>query len=136
MNKASRRKASLKTETKPEAQTTTILADPHRVKSDARMIEKAIRHGWNIPESILHRLPNIVATLALSSDDDRTRLAAMRVLIAMHGQNQKLDEPAAPQQTIINNGTMIDNRVEDRRTQIHQIAERVRTRRISDESSG
>ena len=74
---------------------TTILTDPHHVKADARMVAMAIKRGWKIPDSILDSLPSVLVKLVVTSDDDRTRLGAAKVLVAMKAQNDK----TAPQPT-------------------------------------
>jgi hypothetical protein len=110
--------------------TTTILTDPHHSKADARMIAMAIKRGWTIPDSVLESLPKVLAGLVVKSADERTKVAAAKVLVSMHGQNQRDSEGPKTGPTI-NVGVQVDARSDDRRTRTLEIAERIRTRRIS-----
>lgn len=68
------------------------LIDPQHQSRDIRLIASAIRKGWNIPPDIMESLPATIAEL-METGDDRTKIAAAKVLLAMHGQNQR-DKPA------------------------------------------
>ena len=62
--------------------------DPHHMRSDLRLIERAIKKGWAIPDTALDTLPGMVDQIAKTEaiPIDK-RLQAAKVLIAMHGQN-------------------------------------------------
>jgi len=95
----------------------SVLSDPHRLKSDCRMIERAIREGWPVPvekmPTIVERLTGIVAktsvdvptkdgTYPSESHADSNAIAAARVLTQMTAQNQtaylKYADKEAPDQ--------------------------------------
>ena len=107
----------------------TILTDPHHAKADARLVAMAIKRGWKIPDTILDTLPTILGGMVAKAEDDRVKVGAARVIVAMHGQNQRDAEPpkqSAP--TVINVGVNVD--VDARRERVRQIAERVKSVRV------
>ena len=65
-----------------------VIIDSDRPRSDLRLVERAIRNGWNIPAAIMEKLPLIISNLVTKSDDERIKISASRVLVAMFGQNQ------------------------------------------------
>jgi len=56
-------------------------------RSDLRMVEQAVRQNWSIPDAIFQALPGVMAQI-LSSGSNREKVAAARVLAALHSQNQ------------------------------------------------
>jgi hypothetical protein len=61
---------------------------------EPRLLERATRQGWKMPEGIMDRLPESMKDVALNKKaSHRNRIAAARVLTVMHGQNQA-DDPA------------------------------------------
>lgn len=62
---------------------------------DVRLIERAVRRGWKLPEGLMERLPEAMQKIALAKRgmSPRNKIAATKALIAMHGQNQA-DDPA------------------------------------------
>ena len=56
-------------------------------RSDLRMMEQAVRQNWNIPDAIFKALPGVMAKI-LSDGSNREKVAAARVLAALHSQNQ------------------------------------------------
>ncbi len=77
---------------------------------DTRMMERAVREGWDIPPAALKALPAQMIEIAIKRKTDgkpayspRNRIAATRVLVAMHGQNQD-DDPA--EQKHVHTGTI------------------------------
>ena len=78
--------------------------EPATQTSDTRMLEKAVRQKWDLPEGIMEKLPAAMAKIGLSSKaSHRNRIAAARVLVVMHGQNED-DAPKSGQNTQINVG--------------------------------
>lgn len=106
------------------------LLEPGHERGDIKLIETAIKRKWNIPAKVLESLPGLVASIAIKTEDDRIKLGAAKVLIQMHGQNLKQDE-GPKQGPTINVGVQVDARVEQRRAEIRQIADGIRTRRLS-----
>ncbi len=53
----------------------------------------AEKAAWVIPEDLFTKLPLAMAEIAINGDCLRDRIAAAKVVAAMHGQNQK-DDPA------------------------------------------
>lgn len=75
----------------------TEIIDEHHSRRDMRMLESAIRKGFDIPEQLLAAVPRVVGTLALKGKP-RDQLGAARVLVEMMKYNQAL-EPQQPQPT-------------------------------------
>lgn len=68
----------------------TLLADRASSVKDIRLIGSAIRNGWDIPDETRQALPKVLSDMAMdSTEDPKARIAAARVLVAMHGQNQR-----------------------------------------------
>jgi hypothetical protein len=79
-------------------------------RSDVRMVEQAIRNGWDLPERTLADLPARLLEIIVSRDGEgtdapyrystRQRLAAIRCVLTMNGQN--IAANPAPQQLDLN----------------------------------
>lgn len=108
--------------------TTELLTDPGHTRADLRIVETAIRKGWQIPDQLLEALPKVAGAMALKGKP-RDQIAAMKVLLAMKEQNDK-PEPQK-QQTVVNVGVNVDNRTEDKPLTALQFAQRYRERRVS-----
>lgn len=109
---------------------TELLTDPHNRRSDIRMIGMAIRRGWKIPEAIMDQLPKVLANLVVKSEDDRTKIGAARVLVAMHGQNQS-EEPVTKfveHHHAHELGPVTGETIDERRIRLHQQLDRLRNR--------
>lgn len=66
---------------------------------DTRLIDRAIREGWQIPPEVMREIPKRMYDIAKDADaSPRNVIAASRVLCVMHGQNQHGD----PQQVNLN----------------------------------
>ena len=84
-------------------------------KGDLVMIRSAIRRGWKIPDEVMQSLPEKMAAL-VDDADPRTSLGAAKVLVAMHGQNQR-DAPTVKHhehhhelESVIRSGETIEQR--------------------------
>ena len=56
--------------------------------SDIKLIGAAVRQKWNVPDLVLDKLPTQIARIAADERrEDRARIAAAKVLVAMIGQN-------------------------------------------------
>lgn len=93
-----------------------ILLNPATVRSDSRMVARAIKERWPVPEDrkagLVDRLFGIVAktfvtvmdktgnTVELDDKADTNAIAAARVIVAMEGQNQEEERPEAKAPTI------------------------------------
>ena len=94
-------------------------ADPAR--GELRLIERAVRQRWEIPESSFKVLPLEMLTIVASRESDgktyrykpRERIMAARVLTMIHAQNQA-DSPAT-QTHVHAHEHRIELSVEDRR---------------------
>ena len=75
---------------------TELLTDSRHTRSDLRLLERAVKNGWDIPEALLSALPKIAGSLALNGAP-RERIRAMEVLIKMKAQNEQL-QPQPVQQ--------------------------------------
>lgn len=59
-----------------------------QVQNDARLIERAIRAGWKIPETTLEETPKVMQEIVASPKSNRrNKIAATRALIAMGSSN-------------------------------------------------
>lgn len=109
---------------------TELLTNPQNRRSDIRMIGMAIRQGWKIPEAIMDQLPKVLANLVVKSEDDRTKIGAARVLVAMHGQNQN-EEPVTKfveHHHAHELGPVTGESIDERRIRLHQQLDRLRNR--------
>ena len=70
----------------------SLFTDPARRRSDMRMIERAIRKGWEIPPALYAALPGeLVRLLAPGSKaSNRDKLRAVSLLMSMHRDNVTL----------------------------------------------
>jgi hypothetical protein len=63
------------------------LVRPDKPRADLRLLERAIRQGWDIPEEVYRSLPRIVVGILTGSQTAREKLAAVRALTTMHKDN-------------------------------------------------
>lgn len=108
--------------------TTELLADHGHTRSDLRLVETAIRKGWQIPDQLLEALPKVAGAMALKGNP-RDQIAAMKVLLAMKEQNEKPE--VRLHQPMINVGVQIDNAPNAGRNLASQVLARITTGRIS-----
>ncbi len=57
---------------------------PGEARSTLRMIERAIKNGWDIPENIRRVLPQVAAKVLVEGKSDSAKLRAVEVLSLMH----------------------------------------------------
>jgi len=83
------------------------------VSRDVRLLNRALRQGWDIPEAAFSVLPNEMVKIAVGMDAERkplidgngkpismrTRIGAARVVAMMHSQNQA-DDPVEQEHRI------------------------------------
>lgn len=56
--------------------------------SEIKLVGTAVRQKWNVPDVVLEKLPTQIARIAADDKrEDRARIAAAKVLVAMIGQN-------------------------------------------------
>ena len=70
-----------------------ILIDPDHQSRDARLINRAVKNGWVIPEHIRETLPLELAAILTTAKDNKDKIAAARVLVTMQGQNIRAKPP-------------------------------------------
>jgi hypothetical protein len=58
-------------------------------KRTADLVRRAIKERWPIPEHLRERLPEILASIAEKSTDDRARVAAGKTLLEADKLNQE-----------------------------------------------
>lgn len=63
------------------------LDDPHHSRAGMILVQQAIKGGWKIPEILFAQLPLQVTNLLVSARNDRERLRAAEVLLAMNRDN-------------------------------------------------
>jgi hypothetical protein len=74
--------------TTPVGEIPTVGGFEVRTTSDVRLLEKAIKKGWNIPAAVFDAAPMAMAHLVANKQNSpRTRISATRALATMHGQN-------------------------------------------------
>lgn len=79
---------------KPADTTPTLFSNPSHRTSDLNSVNRALKNGWNIPQEVMDALPLVMASV-MASGDHRAKVAAGRVLVSMHAQNQK-EKPVRP----------------------------------------
>lgn len=83
------------------------MEDPHHRRQTLLFIQRALRHGWDIPERMKQTAPTEVLRLIEEPGvDPRSRLRAIEVLLAMDDSNTtkllalakevRLDSPESP----------------------------------------
>lgn len=106
-----------------------LLTDPHRIRSDEQLVNKAVRGRWNVRRKnmIRRRLEGIVdkktadvlckggEIVTMEAPADKLAIEASRVLVAMNAQDQVDDlkggeTPPAPTPVEVNVHVAVDNR--------------------------
>lgn len=64
------------------------------LREDIRIVGMAVKRRWPVPDEVKERLPGILRSIAETSDSERERIAAARVIVAMEAQNQADDHVA------------------------------------------
>lgn len=64
-----------------------ILADPHHAHEDARMVARALKHRWPIPDHMRPKIVDRLVDIATASPDDSDAIKAASVLRTMDGDN-------------------------------------------------
>lgn len=62
----------------------------YQARQTLRLVARAARLGWNVPEETREEAPKLAWSLAQGADDDRTKINALRTLVAMEAQNVAL----------------------------------------------
>jgi len=73
--------------TEPAANDSGLLADPHHAHEDARMVARALKHRWPIPEHMRPKIVDRLVDIATASPDDSDAIKAASVLRTMDGDN-------------------------------------------------
>lgn len=69
-----------------------LMGDSGHSRADAKLISRAMRHKWKIPETLYETLPvDVQAIFDDTTEGSRERLRAAELLIKMHGQNQDME---------------------------------------------
>lgn len=63
------------------------MTDPGHERAGMILIRQAIRHRWDIPDVLLEQLPRQVTALFVNARNDRERLRAAEVIVAMNRDN-------------------------------------------------
>ena len=100
--------------------------DDHHRRADLRLIKRAVRNKWEIPERLRHLLPEAMGRIALNQDDEgrtlsydpREQVAAAKVIVAMDAVNE-------PEQ---HNHTHLHVDAESERARLSALAGRLRIR--------
>jgi len=73
-----------------QGQDSGLLSDPGHAAQDAKLVRRAIRNGWNIPEAAKPRIVSRLVTIVDQSPDDGDAIKAASVLRSMDSQDQDL----------------------------------------------
>jgi hypothetical protein len=73
-----------------QGQDSGLLADPGHAAQDAKLVRRAIRNGWNVPDSAKPRIVGRLVTIVDQSPDDGDAIKAASVLRSMDAQDQDL----------------------------------------------
>lgn len=64
-----------------------LLADPHHAGMDAKMVRRALRERWPIPDHMRPKIVDRLVTIATDSPDDGDAIKASSVLRSMDADN-------------------------------------------------
>lgn len=70
----------------------SLLGDPNQLKSDIKLINRAIKLGWPVPAGIIDSLPKRLGDIAMNSEDERACIGAAGTIVKMIDQNIRLME--------------------------------------------
>jgi hypothetical protein len=74
------------------------LVTPLAGARDVRLLERAIREKWNLRPEYFENLPEEMYRVAMDPmRSDKAKIAAVRSIMAMHGQNHEDDKPEGDQ---------------------------------------
>ena len=82
------------TQTTPERDPSRLLGDAGHTGEDARLIRRAIRNRWPIPDKLRAMVVAAMGEIVGSSPEERNRIAAAKVLTAAEAQNMADDHLA------------------------------------------
>lgn len=63
------------------------IVDAGHERAGLRLVNRAIRSGWAIPEDLMEQLPKVIVGIVAKAKTDRERLRAAEVLVAMERDN-------------------------------------------------
>ena len=126
-----------------------LLTDNHRVRGDTRLVNMAVRKGWNVKRKnmLRRRLENIAqkttaevvtkqGVVNLESKADELAINAIKVLVSMNQSDIDLEKlnkdipPTPPSVVIQNNVNTIDSAVEQRRIELARLARKFGARSV------
>lgn len=123
-----------------------ILLDPHRVRSDIKLVEQSIRQGWNVRRKTMvrRRLEEIVAkteaevvtkegVISLESAGDKISIEAAKVLVSMDSQDQsrvKNSKNVDGQSTTVNINVNNINTSDPKRIELARLAHKFGAREL------
>lgn len=79
--------AAAKAATPAPVEDSGLLADPHRAAQDAKMVARALRNRWPIPEHMRPKIVDRLVGIATDSPDDGDAIKAASVLRTMDADN-------------------------------------------------
>jgi hypothetical protein len=68
-----------------------LLADPHHAAQDAKLVARALRNRWPIPEHMRPKIVDRLVGIATDSPDDGDAIKAASVLRTMDGDNMTME---------------------------------------------
>lgn len=67
-----------------------LCASKRHARADAKMVARAVRNGWPVPDHLRQKVVDRLDVL-LDSGDDRTTIAACRAVVEINKQNIDID---------------------------------------------
>lgn len=67
--------------------TRLAIGDGKHDRAGLQLVRRAIHGGWQIPEELMNQLPRVVTGVIANARNDRERLRAVEVLVAMQRDN-------------------------------------------------
>lgn len=82
-----------------------VLADPHHLRADIRMVDMAARRRWPVSNKTRRAVCDRLAKAVVESQEDTTAIAAARALAAIDGLNIKREQ--GPPSSTVNVGVSV-----------------------------
>ena len=66
-----------------------------KTRTDLGTVDRALRHGWQLPEGVRAKLPAALNRMAMTHKSSRVRMMAAKLILQMNQQNIDLETPKA-----------------------------------------
>jgi hypothetical protein len=85
-----------------------ILKDPHHIRSDFRMLERAVKNRWPIDDAKRNRLVEVCYQIAVGEYPEKIKLAAAKVLAQYDSINARREENDKGRGVTVNVGVNVN----------------------------